>query len=70
MSKHAVEVDTREFHFAHGRQPKGPGTWAFFFGKSRDVSDAFFVSGTWRECASEARDEARRRGVRRVVVGS
>ncbi len=70
MRSTAVEVDTSEFERAHGRRPRGPGNWAFFFGKSRDVSDAFWVTGTWRDVCSEARDEARRRGVRRVVVGS
>lgn len=66
----AVEVETHEYEFAHGKRPRGTGCWAFFFGNQTDVAFAFFHSGSYGESKKAAVAEAKRRGATRVRVGS
>lgn len=67
----AVEFDTREYQFSHGRSPRGRGSWAFFFDR-KCQGDAFWTQGstTYAEAKKQARAEANRRGVTVVYVGS
>lgn len=65
-----VEVNTRDFEFSHGRKPRGSGSWAFFFKRDDDVSNAFWAQGSYTEAKKAAIAEAKRRGARTVFVGS
>lgn len=50
MPRH--QFDTTEYEFAHGRAPKGRGSWAFFpeGSDTSDVSNAVFApAGTFTE---------------------
>lgn len=73
----SVRIDTTEFEFAHGRKPRGRGSWAFCFGSSDEPVWApggeGFVAGAsclYGEAAEWARAEAERRGQYRVRVCS
>ena len=70
-----VEVSTVDFEFAHGRTPRGRGTWAFTFDQRhyRDVLSAevfWSTPGTYSEAKRQAVAEAQRRGARVVYVQS
>lgn len=73
----AIRINTTEFEFAHGRKPRGRGSWAFCFGSSDEPvwapgGDGFFAGGalTYGEAAKWARVEAARRGQYRVRLCS
>lgn len=65
-----MKFDTTDFQAAHGRRPRGNGSWAFFFRRKADVSEAFWVNGSFSEAKAAAAAEATKRGVRCVFVGS
>jgi hypothetical protein len=70
-----VEFNTTEYQFSHGKQPRGRGSWAFFFGPPSDpenFNNVFWTPGntTYSEAKRMAREEARQRGVSTVYVGS
>lgn len=66
-----VEVNTREYEFAHGRRPSGRGGWAFAFRRNEtDMGKLFWVSGLYSEAKKQAVQEAKRRGALEVVVCS
>jgi hypothetical protein len=66
-----VEVNTREYEFAHGRRPSGRGSWAFSFCRNEtDTAKLFWVNGLYREAKKQAVQEAKRRGALEVVVCS
>lgn len=72
MTRSTVTVSTRSYEASHGRQPRGTGSWAFFFDGERDVAQAWWSSGSapYREARAAAVAEARRRGASSVEVGS
>lgn len=64
-----VTVDTGPFVRSHGREPRGTGQWAFYFGDNTEpefapASQSYTAARRW------AGREARRRGVRSVTVAS
>lgn len=65
-----VHVNTNEYQFSHGKQPRGHGSWAFFFVRTDDVNQAFWFYGTYADARKAAADEAKRRGFDEVFVGS
>ena len=65
-----VRVHTTDFEFAHGRKPRGEGTWAFFFDRRASVEQAFWATGSFTEAKKQAVAEAQRRGFEDVFVGS
>ena len=65
-----VHVNTNDFEFSHGKQPRGYGSWAFFFNRRADVNTAFWFNGTYAEARKAATEEAKRRGFDEVFVGS
>jgi hypothetical protein len=62
-----IEVNTREYEFAHGNNPRGYGHWAFFFDRS---TEPYWVEGRYTDAKKAAVKEARRLGFRFVRVGS
>lgn len=64
------EFSTSQFEFAHGKKPRGNGTWAFFFDSRTDVETVFWHTGSFAEAKAAAMAEAARVGARRVSVGS
>lgn len=72
IAKKDVTVNTREYRFSHGREPKGRGCWAFsekrdpdFGSNSRDIK---FYTGTYAEAKRQAVAEAAENGVNRIFV--
>lgn len=65
-----VHVNTNDFEFAHGKQPRGNGSWAFFFARRADVNTAFWFNGSYADAKKAAKEEAKRRGFDEVFVGS
>lgn len=67
----AIEFCTREYRFSHGKEPRGYGSWAFFFDRKFKIEDAFWVNqSTYGDAKKAARAEAKRRNVGIVFVGS
>lgn len=67
----AVEFNTREYEFSHGRAPRGRGSWAFAFTRNAPVSEVIWApSGTYAEAKKFAREKAKAAGVREVFVCS
>ncbi len=52
-----VEVSTSQFEFAHGRQPRGNGGWAFSPDRTCDVQNpdrTFWFTGTFAQAKKAA----------------
>lgn len=57
-----VEFSTTDYQMSHGRQPRGYGSWAFFFTRNAPVEEAFWVNGaTYAEAKKAVRAEVARR---------
>lgn len=67
MQAQSVQVSTTQYEFAHGRRPRGDGSWAFFFGAE---VDARWYQGSYREARRQAVRDAVSMGVGYVRVGS
>lgn len=65
-----VSISTAQYERAHGRKPRGRGSWAFFFDGDESIDSAFWVSGMYVEARRQAIQEARRLGKHTVEVGS
>jgi len=63
-----IEINTKQYEFAHGNLPHGYGHWAFYFDFYRD--DPFWVEGQYGDAKKTAIAEAKRRGKSSVTVGS
>lgn len=63
-----IQIDTTEYEFAHGRKPRGTGTWAFFF--DADKIPWWMPDATYAEAKKAAIKEGRRIGAFRIKVGS
>ena len=66
----AVRVHTTDFEFAHGRKPRGEGTWAFFFHRRATTEHAFWANGSYSEAKRQAVEYAKAHGFEDVYVGS
>jgi hypothetical protein len=72
MNRSNVRVDTHGFQAAHGRAPRGRGTWAFGPDRNTDAcSDAmFWFNGSFAEARAAAVAHFAARGVSTVHVQS
>lgn len=74
----ASEIETHQFELAHGKAPRGTGSWAFTFFRGRDVIldasgfDAFFAPGLMKfgEAKLWAAAKALELGASRIVAAS
>lgn len=66
------DFNTTDYQMAHGHNPRGRGSWAFFPTRNARVEDAFWTPGstTYSEAKKMAREWARANGFPVVFVGS
>lgn len=65
----AIDIDTGDYWMAHGREPRGRGSWAFFTNRKMDVCDeanCFWTPGhtTFRDAKRLAKQWAAEKGMR------
>jgi hypothetical protein len=68
-----VDVSTVDFRFSHGREPRGFGSWAFYYGFGRGDTlqePTFFNQATYASARRAAVKDAASRGFTFVEVGS
>ncbi len=65
-------VSTDQYQFAHGKSPRGFGSWGFFFDDARDASQVWFAEPamTYAQAKRAAIVEAKRRDAVRIEVAS
>ena len=71
----SVQVKTTQFQMAHGKMPRGSGSWAFWFGRngrvdSSNMDAAHWYYGRWSDAKRQAVQAARLNGFDTVEVGS
>jgi hypothetical protein len=54
LKKNQISVNTSEYYFSYGHEPKGRGAWAFGFCKNPDIKDVLWFSGTYAEARRQA----------------
>lgn len=64
----AVEFNTHEYEFSNGRKPRGTGAWAFAFRRNADLSEIFWINGSYSEAKKVARAKAKAEGQHTVYV--
>lgn len=67
VTKMPVTVSTTEYQFAHGKQPRGTGQWAFFFDKN---PEPMWSTGSFAQAKKFAVAWAVAKGYTTVKVGS
>lgn len=59
VAPHAVEFNTRKFEAAHGKQPRGTGSWAFcprqFYDREDYLDHCTWYTGTYANAKKSAR---------------
>ena len=65
-----ITFSTREYEFAHGREPRGRGIWGFTFGDANEPPWLTPRAMTYTEARKWARDFARANGRTSVSVCS
>lgn len=74
MNRLMVEVDTSEYVKAHGKEPRGLGTWAFSkVSPSRadyTLDHLIWRSGLYSTCRTSAILEAKKENIERLYVCS
>lgn len=60
-----IRVNTSQYEFSHGKQPRGYGHWAFEIG-----AETLFFSGNYGDAKRQAVQAAKDRNVADVRVGS
>ncbi len=71
IAKNMVTVDTSEYRFSHGREPKGRGCWAFSEKRDPDFSnkeEVKWYSGTYAQARRQAVAEAASNGTTRIFA--
>lgn len=71
IAKNLVTVDTSEYRFSHGREPKGRGCWAFSEKRDPDFSnkeEVKWYSGTYTQARRQAVTEAAANGITRIFA--
>ena len=63
-----TQVNTRPYEFAHGKKPRGFGSWAFTF--DNDETPWWAPTSTYGDAIKAARAEAAKRNARDVTVCS
>lgn len=67
VSRSSVSVSTSAYQFAHGRAPRGDGSWAFYFAGE---SEPRWFQGSYSAARAEAVRVAAEAGCSSVSVGS
>ncbi len=71
-NKNQVSVNTSEFVFSHGREPKGRGSWAFGFGVKHpnvcNPEECRWFDGTYAQARRAAVAAAASEGVSVIYV--
>lgn len=66
IKKNQVRLDTSEYRFSNGREPKGRGCWAFSFKRNPDFAsksgELMWITGTFAEARKQAIAEAAANG--------
>jgi hypothetical protein len=57
-----VHISTRHFEFAHGKKPRGTGSWAFGTHPNQPVDKLFWHNGPYGEAAKAAKEHAKKNG--------
>jgi hypothetical protein len=65
-----ITVSTSKYQFSHGKQPRGRGSWAFFFDGHTAIDDALWHNGTYGEAIKMARAYAVSKGYTLIEVGT
>lgn len=67
-----IRIDTTDYIWTHGHNPRGTGAWAFFIGCRDNLDKLYFAPGsnTYTQACRLTVQEARRQGVDFVSVGS
>ena len=64
----AIEVKTSGYEFAHGRKPRGTGTWAFQLGDDDRPAHTYWHNGSYAEGKRRAQRIAKWRGLDHIEV--
>ena len=65
-----ITVNTRYYQIAHGKSPRGFGSWGFYMDKEMPDSVPVFFTGNYAEAKKQAVQYARENGFTHVIVGS
>lgn len=68
ISKSQVTVDTSEYRFSHGREPKGRGSWAFSEKRNPNYKEVKWYDGTYVQARRQAVTEAAANGITRIFA--
>lgn len=72
IKKNQVRVNTSEFQFSHGREPKGRGCWAFSYNRDPDFAsnsgEVMWFTGTYAEARKQAIAQAAAEGKSLIFV--
>jgi len=65
-----MEIETRQFEFAHGKKPRGIGQWAFRFNGPNSKTTSEFAPGnlSYAEAKKWALRRAKEFGAYRITV--
>ena len=59
----AIKVDTDQYKYSHGKNPKGEGNWAFDIG-----GETVFISGKYSDVVKDAKKQATKKKLFRIQV--
>lgn len=66
IKKNQISVNTSEYRFSHGREPKGRGCWAFSYTRDPNFAsnsgEVMWFTGTYAEARKQAITEAAANG--------
>lgn len=57
-----VHINTRSFEFAHGKKPRGVGSWAFGTHPRQDIDKLFWHNGPYSDAVKAAKEHAKKHG--------
>jgi hypothetical protein len=71
MSTRTIEISTQRFVAAHGKSPRGFGSWAFFPKGDERIEAAIWCHAVnYTEARKRAQQQAAARGIVSLVLGS
>ena len=72
INKNQVSINTSEYRFSHGREPKGRGCWAFSYLRDPNFvsnsGEVLWYTGTYAEARKQAIAEAASTGHSTIFV--
>ena len=67
----SITIYAGSYQWAHGKNPRGTGSWAFFPNSQQRINDAFWVHGaSYGDAKRQAVAHAKAAGWREVHVGA